>query len=124
MHVPNDIVVAGYSKFPRNTSAEQIRSVLAIVVRVDRTTHVIKAVSTTLVTDVADKYISDLLLGANLVEEGEDFLHLVETAYFGHAQRGIISAFRDLLKRYGTVMREAAVVASAEPVSASGGVTP
>jgi len=98
------IVVAGYGKFPQNTSAEQLHSVLALVVRIDTATHRVLDVSTTLLTRVADEFIGELLRGTHLLEEDEQFVKRFQEAYFGHADRGVVAAFRDLVKRYRAVI--------------------
>jgi hypothetical protein len=102
---PREIVVAGYSKFPQNTSAEQMHSVLAMVVRVDTSTHRVLDASTTLITDVAQKFLRELLIGRNLISDPEDFVREIQTRYFGHAQRGIVFAFRDLITRYAAILK-------------------
>jgi hypothetical protein len=102
------IVVAGYGKFPQNTSAESLHSVLALVVRVNTQTHIVEDVSTTLLTRVADEFIRGLLCGTNLLED-DGFVTRFQESYFGHADRGVVAAFRDLAKRYR------AVLASAQP---------
>jgi hypothetical protein len=106
MDRPKEVIVAGYSKFPQNTSAEQLHSVLAMVVRVDTTTHLVTDASTTLVTAVAEKFIQELLIGRNLIQGSEDFVRQIQTRYFGHAQRGLIFAYRDLVNRYIAVLKE------------------
>jgi hypothetical protein len=108
MDRPKDVIVAGYSKFPQNTSAEQLHSVLAMVVRVDTSTHLVVEASTTLVTPVAEKFIQELLVGRDLLHGSEDFIQQIQTRYFGHAQRGLIFAYRDLVNRYIAVLKEEA----------------
>lgn len=121
MDRPTEFIVAGYSKFPQNTSAEQLHSVLAMVVRVDTTTHRVLEASTTLITDVAQKFIQELLVGRNLLEDSEDFVREIETRYFGHAQRGLIFAYRDLISRYVTLLKEESGPRSTEPAEADHG---
>lgn len=105
VETPRKIVVAGYSKFPQNTSAEQLHSVLAIVVRVDTSTHRVLDASTTLITDVAQNFLKELLIGRDLISDPEDFVREIQTRYFGHAQRGIVFAFRDLVTRYVAILK-------------------
>jgi hypothetical protein len=114
MDRPKDVIVAGYSKFPQNTSAEQLHSVLAMVVRVDTSTHLVTEASTTLVTAVAEKFIQELLVGRDLLKGSEDFILQIQTRYFGHAQRGLIFAYRDLINRYIAVLKDEAEMGSAE----------
>jgi hypothetical protein len=98
------VLVAGYGKFPQNTSAEQMHTVLALVARVDTSTHCVLDVSTTLITRVADEFIAELLRGTDLLAGGEDFIRRFDASYFGHADRGVVAAFRDLVKRYRDIV--------------------
>jgi hypothetical protein len=95
-----EIIVVGYGKLPKNTSAEQLHSVLAVIARVDSETNVVVDGSTTLLTRVADEFIAELLRGTNLLDGEEDFIRRLHESYFGRAQHGIAAAFRDLVKRY------------------------
>jgi Domain of unknown function (DUF3870) len=101
------VIVVGYGKFPQNTSAEQLHTVLALVARVDTATHCVVDVSTTLITRVADEFIAELLRGTNLLDGGEDFIRRFTSSYFGHADKGVLAAYRDLVKRYREALNPA-----------------
>jgi hypothetical protein len=94
--------VAGYARLPQNTGAGSMFKVLTIVAKVDRRTDVILDVSTTLATRLADEFVREELIGLDLMRQGLRFISAAETTYFGLGQRAIVSAFRDLRRRYET----------------------
>lgn len=96
----DSIIVAGYGKFPQGTSAEQLHKVLAVVALVDRRTGVVADVSTTLATRTADEFICRALVGKSLITEAASFVEFLISHYHGLAQRAVVAAFRDLVRRY------------------------
>ena len=94
------VVVAGYAQLPQSTGAGVLFRHLTIIVKVDRQTHAVLDVSTTLTTDLADEFVRQQLTGRSLREDDEAFVRLVEANYFGNGQKAIIGAYRDLCRRY------------------------
>jgi hypothetical protein len=88
----DEVIVAGYGKLPRNTSAQGLHQVLAMVARVDRSGGRVVDVSITLGTSVAQ--------GKRLMDDADEICLIIEQAYFGNAQRAILASFRDLVRRY------------------------
>src|ERR1700683_734473 len=103
MQIPCEVLVVRYRRFPQNTSAEQMHSVLAMSARINTDSHIVLDLSTTLITRVADEFIKELLTGTNLLEDENESVERLRASYFGHADRGLIAAYRDLLKRYRAV---------------------
>jgi hypothetical protein len=101
---PSDIIVCGYSRFPKNTSAEQVHSVLALVVRIETSGNTVVSASTTLVTEVAQRFIAELIVGRNILKDHEDVVKAMEASYFGYAQRSIIFAFKNLVSNYISIL--------------------
>jgi Domain of unknown function (DUF3870) len=101
-HVPSlpYVLVAGYAQLPQTTGAGVMWRHLTIIARVEIATHRVTDVSTTLATPVADAFVRDLMLGLDLREGTADFVHTVETHYFGNGRKAIVGAFRDLVRRY------------------------
>lgn len=94
------IVVAGYGKLPQGTSVEQLHKVLALITLVDRSTGVVLDASSTLLTSVGDRFVCHHLRGLNLLSGSGQFVSVITDGYHGHAQKAIIAAFRDLVRRY------------------------
>ena len=96
----DSIIVVGYGKLPQGTSAEQLHKVLAIVASVDRRSGVVSDASTTLATRTADEFVSRALIGSSLSADSAKFVEFLMLSYHGLAQRAVVAAFRDLVRRY------------------------
>lgn len=100
-HVEGDmILVVGYGKLPQGTSAEQLHKVLALGVLVDRDTGIVADASSTLAARTADEFVRNALVGRNLVTGAADLIDYLGTHYHGMAQKAVIAAFRDLVRRF------------------------
>jgi hypothetical protein len=106
------MVVAGYGKLPQGTSVEQLHKVLAIVVLVNRRTGVVLDASTTLFASVANQFVCDRLKGVNLLSDAADFVALIQNSYHGLAQRAVIAAFRDLVRRFTEVVQQSSAAST------------
>lgn len=94
------VVVAGYAQLPQSTGAGVLYRHLTIIVKVDRRSHAVVDVSTTLATKLADEFVREQLTGRALGQDDEEFVALVEDNYFGNGQKAIVGAYRDLCRRY------------------------
>lgn len=94
------ILVAGYGKLPQGTSAEQLHKVLAFVAIAERESGVVLEASSTLATSVADTYVSNALVGMSLRTDTARYIEFLMENYQGLAQRAVIAAFRDLVRRF------------------------
>ncbi|MGM7668946.1 DUF3870 domain-containing protein [Microbacterium sp. A93] len=94
------MIVAGYGKFPQGTSAEALHKVLAVVALVDRQTGTVIDVSTTLATRTADEFICRAMVGRKLSTDAASFIEFLSLRYHGLAQKAMIAAFRDLVRRF------------------------
>jgi hypothetical protein len=94
------VVVAGYAQLPQSTGAGVLYRHLTVVAKVDRGTHVVVDVSTTLTTKLADDFVREQLVGRVLTEDGDAFGQAVEANYLGNGQKAIIGAYKDLCRRY------------------------
>jgi hypothetical protein len=94
------VVVAGYGKLPQGTSVEQLHKILALVVLIDPATAIVLDASSTLLTSVGDRFVTHHLRGLNLRDDPARFVDTVTRQYQGNAQKAIIAAFRDLVRRY------------------------
>lgn len=99
----DEILVAGYGKLPQGTSAEQLHKVLAMVAVVDRRDGKVIDVSTTLATPLADEYVRAELVGKSLGTDSAAFISFLMSHYHGLAQRAVVAAFRDLVRRFAEV---------------------
>jgi hypothetical protein len=94
------VIVAGYAQLPQSTGAGVLYRHLTIVAKVDRRTHAVVDVSTTLTTKLADDFVREQLIGRVVTEDGDAFGRTVEANYLGNGQKAIIGAYKDLCRRY------------------------
>lgn len=94
------IVVAGYAQLPQSTGAGVLYRHLTIIAKVERGSHTVVDVSTTLATKVADDFVREQLTGRSLGQDDEAFVDVVDANYVGNGQKAIVGAYRDLCRRY------------------------
>jgi hypothetical protein len=94
------VLVAGYAQLPQTTGAGVLYRHLTIIARVDRGTHRVEAVDTSLATDLAETFVREHLVGRSLSEDVDDFVALVEATYFGHGRKAIIGAVHNMRRRF------------------------
>jgi hypothetical protein len=94
------VLVAGYAQLPQTTGAGVLYRHLTIIARVDRETHRVEAVDTSLATDLAEAFVREHLVGLSLTEDVDGFVELVEATYFGHGRKAIIGAVHNMRRRY------------------------
>lgn len=100
-----DIFISGYARLPQGITAEEMYSVIVVGMIVDRDTGLIKDAECSLVTDLAKRFIRDLLIGKSI-----DNLVLIEEAltlrYFGSARKALISAIKIAYDKYRQIVSE------------------
>lgn len=77
------VVVAGYAQLPQRTGAGVMWRHSMIIAAIERSSHRVLAVSTTLATGVADEFVRENMVGLDL-----------------RAESGTHRAFRDLVRHY------------------------
>lgn len=97
-----EIFISGYAKLPQGITATELYNVIAVGMIVDYDTGTICDVDCTLSTDVAKKFIKQLLIDQNIND-----LPGIEAAfneyYFGSAKKALISAIHIVNERYVTL---------------------
>lgn len=94
------VLVAGYAQLPQTTGAGVLYRHLTIIARVDRETHRVEAVDTSLATELAESFVRSHLVGRSLTDDVGSFVDLVEETYFGHGRKAIVGAVRNMRQRY------------------------
>jgi len=95
-----EVVVGGYAKMPEGTGARHVYETLTVSALVDRDSHTVLRADSTLLTTVGREWISDHLVGIDLLAEPNPFLALVERDFWGQSQAALMQSFRDLVRRY------------------------
>jgi hypothetical protein len=96
----NTILMSGYAKLPSNTTAEMVYQILAVAVLFDKRTGIIVEAEASMITDIAKRFISKLLVGYNLNDGPDDLMETFETYYHGNAKRALETAMRMIFSRY------------------------
>lgn len=96
----NTILLSGYAKLPANITAEAVYNVMAVAVCFDRRNGIIINAEASMVTELAKKFIFELLVGYNLNDGPEDLMESFEEFYYGNAKRAIETALRMVFSKY------------------------
>jgi hypothetical protein len=101
----SEIFVSGYARLPQGITAEEMYTVMVVGMVVDKDTGLILDVDCSLVTDLAKKFIKELLVGKSLdhISEIEEALTL---RYFGSARKALISAIKIAYEKYRQILNE------------------
>ena len=106
MYVRNTVLLSGYAKLPNNTTAENVYTTLAVAVLFDRRSGIILEAEASLVTSIAKKFISGLLVGYNLNEGPDALMEEFEAYYHGNAKRALETAMRMIFSKYQEYVAE------------------
>jgi hypothetical protein len=93
-------LIVGRSQLPQGVSAKKVYDQMAVAMLVDCKYGVIVKVQPTLVTDLTNEFLSDLLIGCNLVEDMEEIENRLKQYYHGGAKNSLIAALKDLHRKF------------------------
>lgn len=96
----NTLLLSGYAKLPANTTAEMVYNTLVLVVIIDKRTGVILDAEPSVVTELAKKYINDIMSGYDMNNGPEELLEIFEECYHGNAKRALETAMRMVFSKY------------------------
>ena len=105
-HQRNTILISGYAKLPSSTTAEVIYDILVVAALFDNRTGTIVEVEASMVTELAKRYISNLMVGYNLNDGPEGLIEIFEEYYHGNAKKALETAIRSLFSKYRDYMAE------------------
>lgn len=94
------VLVTGYAKAPQGTSMYEVFKHVGIVLEIDPRTDTIVDAEFTVVTDVASRFLSEMLRGYNLRQGLEPLLTTIRQRYFAPSQEALIKAVRVAVQRY------------------------
>ena len=96
----NTVLLSGYAKLPTNTTAENVYQILAVAILFDKRSGIILEAEASMVTSIARKFISQLLVGYNLNDGPDDLMETFEEYYHGNAKRALETAMRMVFSKY------------------------
>ncbi len=94
--------VTGYAKLPQGITASELYSVICVGLLVDKTTGLIIEAECSLVTSLANKVFSSLVVGKKITDIEEIEKGFVES-YYGSAKKALISALRTCNEKYNQI---------------------
>jgi hypothetical protein len=106
MRERNTVLLSGYAKLPTNITAEMVFEMLAVAVLFDRRSGIILEAEASMVTNIARKFIAELLVGYNLNDGPDELMEDFETYYHGNAKRALETAIRMIFSKYQEYIAE------------------
>ena len=106
MRERNTVLLSGYAKLPTNITAEMVYEMLAVAVLFDRRSGIILEAEASMVTNIARKFIAELLVGYNLNDGPDELMEDFETYYHGNAKRALETAMRMIFSKYQEYIAE------------------
>lgn len=96
------IYISSYVRLPENIPSALYNGQVDIGLIINYKTGIIEDNSCTLVTSVARKFISDLIVGYNLYENDgvEPLVEVIKYRFNGASQKCIIAVLRDIYKKF------------------------
>jgi len=103
-NIENCIYVSSFAKLPAGIPSENVYKVLDIGLVINQQTDVIEDISITLLTDVAVKFLSNIIIGFKVREQDLDLIvKEINERYHGSAQKAVIAALRKVFGKYSEI---------------------
>jgi hypothetical protein len=102
----NTVLLSGYAKLPNNTTAETVYQFLAVAILFDKRSGIILEAEASMVTSIARRFVSQLLVGYNLNDGPDDLMETFEEHYHGNAKRALETAMRMVFSKYEDYVAE------------------
>ncbi len=99
-------MLSGYAKLPTNTTAEILYQFLAVAILFDKRSGIILEAEASMVTQIARKFISQLLVGYNLNDGPDELMETFEEYYHGNAKKALETAMRMIFSKYQDYLAE------------------
>jgi hypothetical protein len=95
------VFIVGRSKLPQGgVTAKNVYDQIALAVLIELEYGVIVKLESTLITDMANETLADLILGCSLLHGTQEIEHRIKNYYFGGAKNSIIAAVKDLHRKF------------------------
>jgi len=104
----DSVLLSGYAKLPNNITAENVYTVMALAVLFDRRSGIILDAEASVVTQLAKKFIAELMVGYDLNAGPDDLIEVFENYYHGNAKKALETAMRMIFTKYQDYIAEEA----------------
>ncbi|NLB81842.1 MAG: DUF3870 domain-containing protein [Clostridiaceae bacterium] len=95
----NEILITGYAKLPQGITAKELYSAIVLAVVVEKQSGIIVASECSLVTELAKKFVRDILVGSSL-NDLDEIEQKFKRHYYGSARKAILSAVKNCAEKY------------------------
>jgi len=103
-NIENCIYVSSFAKLPAGIPSENVYKVLDIWLVINQQTDVIEDISITLLTDVAVKFLSEIIIGSKVNEQNLTIIiKEISGRYHGSAQKAVIAALKKVFEKYSEI---------------------
>ncbi|MGI6096533.1 MAG: DUF3870 domain-containing protein [Dethiobacteria bacterium] len=109
------ILVTGYAKLPHNIAATHSKQGIILALEIDPQTSKVVDAECTVRTNLAQKFIRELIVGADLINGFDKLLVDIEKHYLGGANKAIITALKVVHSKYLSYRRCRAAASSKAP---------
>lgn len=118
MGMGNTVLVTGYAKAPQGTSIAATHGYVGIVLLIDRDRETIVAAEPTFITGLAQKFISELLVGYDVRKGEEGLRDEIRRRYLAPSQHALVQAIQNAFQRYRERTRTEAGASAPCPTAA------
>lgn len=94
------ILLTAYAKAPQGTSMHEVYKHAGIVLEITKETHLIVDAEFTFVTQLAQKYFKDLLIGYDFSQPLDDLIIRVQEHYYAPSTGSVVVALKTAHQRY------------------------
>lgn len=94
------VLFSGYAQLPAGTAASEMHKVMGIVVLVEMSTGKIIEADCTLSTRLAERFVSNILIGRSLKQGTAEINSHINDVYQGSAKRAIITILNIIHDKY------------------------
>ncbi len=106
LEIARTICVVGHGTLPQGMVAKSVYDHIAVVTEVDVRYGVIVDVQCTLITDLANNIVANIIKGHSLKDGMEDAIDVLKKSYHGAARNAVIAAVKDLHRNYLRILEK------------------
>ncbi len=101
------VFLSGYAKLPDNTTAQKLYNHLVLVVTAELPGGTILDADCTMATELARRFIRELLVGYDLHRGPDPLIELLSQSYYGHLRKALQTCIKGICLQFGELSRSA-----------------
>ncbi len=100
------ILISGYAKLPAHITSEEVFKTMVVVAVIDPIERIIVDAECSLVTDVARKFVTSLMVGCRMDDGPDELLEKFDRTYFGQTKSAVKTAIKMIYLKYADLNNE------------------